>query len=35
MQAQVDEIIGTDTILNEVSKITVAPLIANALAKYF
>ena len=35
MQAQVDEIIGTDTVLSEVSKISVAPLIANALAKYF
>ncbi|MFX1464993.1 MAG: ribose-phosphate diphosphokinase [Promethearchaeota archaeon] len=34
MQAQVEEIIGTDTVLNEVSKISVAPLIANALAKY-
>lgn len=35
MQAKVDEIIGTDTVLSEVSKISVAPLIANALAKYF
>lgn len=34
MQAQVEEIIGTDTVLNEVSKISVAPLIANAFAKY-
>ena len=33
MQAQVEEIIGTDTVLNEVSKISVAPLIANTLAK--
>jgi len=31
MQAQVEEIIGTDTVSNEVSKISVAPLIANAL----
>jgi ribose-phosphate pyrophosphokinase len=33
MQAQVEEIIGTDTVLNEVSKISVAPLIANTLTK--
>ena len=31
LQAQVEEIIGTDTVPNEVSKISVAPLIANAL----
>lgn len=31
MQAQVEEIIGTDTVLNEVSKISVASLIADAL----
>ncbi len=31
MHAQVEEIIGTDTVLNEVSKISVAPLIADAL----
>jgi ribose-phosphate pyrophosphokinase len=31
MQAQVEEIIGTDTVANEVSKISVAPLIADAL----